>query len=89
MGGKEASRGFLYQAFASVLEALCQKNWDKIYIELKSNDDKVDIALEENGRIIKSIQVKSTINTFSKSSIQTWLSDLIRDDVGSSNLNFF
>ena len=68
LGGKEASRGFLYQAFASVLEALCQKNWDKIYIELKSNDDKVDIALEENGRIIKSIQVKSTINTFSKSS---------------------
>ncbi|WP_252979910.1 hypothetical protein [Eisenbergiella tayi] len=89
MGGKEASRGFLYQAFASVLEALCQKNWDKIYIELKSNDDKVDIALEENGRIIKSIQVKSTINTFSKSSIQTWLRDLIRDDVARPNLNFF
>ena len=89
MGGKEASRGFLYQAFASVLEALCQKNWDKIYIELKSNDDKVDIALEENGRIIKSIQVKSTINTFSKSSIQTWLSDLIRDDVGSSKFELF
>ena len=36
MGGKEASRGFLYQAFASVLEALCQKNWDKIYIEFDS-----------------------------------------------------
>ena len=89
MGGKEASRGFLYQAFASVLEALCQKNWDKIYIELKSNDDKVDIALEENGRIIKSIQVKSTINTFSKSSIQTWLSDLIRDDVGSAKFELF
>ena len=89
LGGKEASRGFLYQAFASVLEALCQKNWDKIYIELKSNDDKVDIALEENGRIIKSIQVKSTINTFSKSSIQTWLSDLIRDDVGSAKFELF
>ena len=89
LGGKEASRGFLYKAFASVLEALCQKNWDKIYIELKSNDDKVDIALEENGRIIKSIQVKSTINTFSKSSIQTWLSDLIRDDVGSAKFELF
>jgi hypothetical protein len=37
MGGKEASRGFLYQAFASVLEALCQKSWDKIYIELDSS----------------------------------------------------
>ena len=33
VGGKEASRGFLYQGFASVLEALTDKdNWDKIYI---------------------------------------------------------
>ena len=56
MGGREASRGFLYQAFASVLEAMCQKNWDRIYIEFKSDDDKVDIALEENSKIFKSIQ---------------------------------
>lgn len=55
MGGKEASRGFLYQAFASVLEALCQKNWDKIYIEFDSEKDKVDIALEKENRIFKSI----------------------------------
>lgn len=89
MGGKEASRGFLYQAFASVLEALCQKNWDKIYIEFDSDDDKVDIALEENNNIIKSIQVKSTINTFSKNSIQKWLIDLISDDVGSTRFELF
>ena len=38
MGGREASRGFLYQAFASVLEAMCQKNWDRIYIEFKSDE---------------------------------------------------
>ena len=31
MGGKEGARGYLYQAFASVLEAMCQKDWDKIY----------------------------------------------------------
>ena len=46
MGGKEASRGFLYQGFASVLEALTDKNkWDKIYIEFPTSNDKVDIAL--------------------------------------------
>ena len=89
MGGKEASRGFLYQAFASVLEALCQKNWDKIYIEFDSDDDKVDIALEENNRIFKSIQVKSTINTFSKDSLQKWLKDIIKDDVGSTEFELF
>lgn len=46
VGGKEASRGFLYQGFASVLEALTDKNkWDKIYIEFPTSNDKVDIAL--------------------------------------------
>jgi len=89
MGGKEASRGFLYQAFASVLEALCRENWSKIYIEMDSLNDKVDISLEENGNVIKSIQVKSTINSFSKSKIVTWLKDLINDDVGSKEFELF
>jgi len=89
VGGREGSRGYLYQAFASVLEAMCQKNWDKIYIEFNSDDDKVDIALEENNRIFKSIQVKSTINTFSKNSLKKWLQDLINDDVGSTEFELF
>ena len=77
MGGKEGARGYLYQAFASVLEAMCQKNWDKIYIEFDSADDKVDIALEENNRIFKSVQVKSTINTFSKNSLKNGCKTLL------------
>lgn len=77
MGGKEESRGYLYQAFASVLEAMCQKNWDKIYIEFDSDDDKVDIALEENNRIFKSVQVKSTINNFSKNSLKNGCKTLL------------
>ena len=89
MGGKEASRGFLYQAFASVLEALCQKNWDKIYIEFDSEKDKVDIALENENKIFKSIQVKSTINTFTKNSVSKWIQDLINDDVGSTEFELF
>lgn len=89
MGGKEASRGFLYQAFAAVLEAASHKDWDKIYIEFESEDDKIDIALEENDRIFRSIQVKSTINTFRKNSIQKWLIDLIGDDVGSIEFELF
>lgn len=80
VGGKEASRGFLYQGFASVLEALTDKNnWDKIYIEFPTSNDKVDIALCAADKVVKSIQVKSTINTFSKSNIMSWLCDLIAD----------
>lgn len=84
MGGKEGSRGYLYQTFASIFEALCQKNWDKIYIEYNSANDKVDIALEIDGKIFKSIQVKSSVNLFTKSSITKWLNDLISDDVGAN-----
>lgn len=80
MGGKEASRGFLYQGFASVLEALTdESNWDKIYVEFPTSNNKVDIALEQQNHIVKSIQVKSTINTFTESDIKTWLNDLIKD----------
>ncbi len=80
VGGKEASRGFLYQGFASVLEALTNTdNWDKIYIEYPTSNDKVDIALKKDDKIIKSIQVKSTINAFSKHDIQNWIRDLIKD----------
>ena len=80
MGGKEGSRGYLYQAFASVLEALTDKcNWDKIYIEFPTSNDKVDIALEKKNHIIKCIQVKSTIKTFGKSDVITWLDDLAND----------
>lgn len=53
MGGKEASRGFLYQGFASVLEALTDKgNWDKIYVELPTSNDKVDIALSSKIKLL-------------------------------------
>lgn len=80
MGGKEASRGFLYQGFASILEALTdESNWDKIYVEFPTSNDKVDIALEQQNQIIKCIQVKSTVNSFVKSDIITWLNDLIQD----------
>lgn len=79
MGGREALTGFLYQGFASVLEALCQEEWDKISVEFPTPGDKVDINLEKDGINVKSIQVKSTTNTFSKSSLIEWMDSLIKD----------
>lgn len=89
MGGKESSRGYLYQAVASSLEALCEDGWDRIYIEYDSENDKVDIVLKQDDVIFKSIQVKSTINTFNKNSLQRWLTDLINDDVGATTFELF
>lgn len=80
MGGMEASRGFFYQGVASLLTALSGKqDWDKIYVEFPINGDKVDIALERNGQIIKIIQVKSTVNIFSKSDLVKWMYELVSD----------
>lgn len=89
LGGKDGSRGYLYQTFASIFEALCQDNWDKIYVEYTSENDKVDIALESDGTVFKSIQVKSNINTFDRGSIINWTSDLIKDDVGATECELF
>ena len=89
MGGKEATRGFLCQTFVAVLEALCSDNWEKIFAEFASNDDKVDIALESNGKVFRSIQVKSSINLFSSSNIKKWLTQLINDNVGATEFEIF
>ena len=89
MGGKEAMRGFLCQAFASVLEALCDSSWDKIYVEYISKEDKVDIALESKSIILKSIQVKSTASSFSKNDVRNWLEALLKDDVGAKEIELF
>ncbi len=80
MAGRDASRGFLYQGFASVLEALTnENNWDRIYVEFPSVKDKIDIALEERGRIFRCIQVKSTVNMFTKQNVQDWIRELKGD----------
>lgn len=89
MGGKEASRGFLCQTFVAVLETLCSDNWDKIVAEYASNDDKVDIALECDGKVFKSIQVKSSINLFSSKNIKRWITQLIKDNVGATEFEVF
>lgn len=89
MGGKDGSRGYLYQTFASIFQALCLDNWDKIYVEYNSENDKVDIALEKNGNAVKSIQVKSSVNSFDRSAIIEWTNDLIKDDIGATECELF
>ena len=89
MGGKDGSRGYLYQTFASIFQALCLDNWDKIYVEYNSENDKVDIALERNGNAVKSIQVKSSVNSFDRCALIEWTNDLIKDDIGATECELF
>lgn len=79
MGGKEGGRGYLYQGIIAVLEALKRDDWDRIYVELPTEGDKVDIALKSVDKITDAIQVKSTVNSFEKREISKWLADIIGD----------
>ena len=53
--------------------------WNKVYIEYETENDKVDIAFELEDELIKVIQVKSSVNLFTKSNITKWLIELIND----------
>lgn len=79
MGGQEGSRGYLYQGIATVLEALTSNNWDKIYIEFATSNDKVDIALSQDNKIVHAIQVKSTENSFAPGAVKQWIKDIHND----------
>jgi len=79
MGGAEGARGYLYQGIASIIRALSDPNWDTIFVEYLSANDKIDIALKKGDVLIRSIQVKSTIDSFSEGKLIGWMSALIAD----------
>ena len=80
MSGQHGSRGYLYQGIASIFNACAENNWNKISVEYKTSKDKVDIALLSNtNKVLRAIQVKPSVNLFSKENIITWLTDIIND----------
>lgn len=70
MGGQQGSRGYLYQGIVSIFNACTETSWDQISVEYTTPHDKVDIALiSNNGDILKAIQVKSSVNLFTKDNV--------------------
>ena len=82
MSGREGARGYVYQAIIAVLKSLENDKWDRIKVEPLTENDKVDIVLQNYGVIIKAIQVKSSKNKFEKPSIERWLKEL-KEDINS------
>jgi len=78
MGGSEGSRGYIYQAFTAVLEALTSDSWNRIYVEFPTVGDKVDIALAYDEHVLAAHQVKSSINPFEKKSVIAWINEIIQ-----------
>ena len=79
MGGKEGSRGYVYQGIVSVLNSFKDQDWDRIQIEFPTDGDKVDIALFQGEQVVKAIQVKSTINSFSSEEVKMWTRQIASD----------
>lgn len=80
MGGQEGNRGYIYQGIISIFNACTEKDWGKISVEYTTANDKVDIALiDDSDSILTAIQVKSSINLFSKEDILCWLTELMND----------
>lgn len=78
MGGLEGFRGYYYQALSTFLNGVMGEEWIQVILEANSKEDKIDILWEYSEKVI-SIQVKSSINNFSKSDISKWLYELIDD----------
>lgn len=80
MGGQQGSRGYLYQGIVSIFSACAETGWDQISVEYSTPNDKVDIALMSvAGDVLKAIQVKSSVNLFTKENIKTWLAEIMDD----------
>lgn len=80
MGGQQGSRGYLYQGIVSIFSSFAEEDWNKISVEYTTANDKVDIAFLSNQEsVLRAVQVKSSINLFTKENIISWLTDLMND----------
>jgi len=76
MSGSDSIRGYLVQTMVLILDALQdEKPWSEVSLEPNHESEKVDIKWIFSNHT-KVVQVKSSINIFSKSAVEKWCSDL-------------
>lgn len=85
MSGRDGFRGYIFQTMVSIINCLENPNWTRIKVEPETAQDKVDIVLYSDEKILSCIQVKSSINPFQKSDIEKWLQALQSDSLGGQN----
>ena len=78
-GGGVASRGFIFQTIIAEIQCIENNEWDAIKVEPETANDKVDIMLYKDGKILSAIQVKSSTNPFERSAVRKWLENLYAD----------
>jgi hypothetical protein len=75
-GGQTAIRGYLIQTLIALLDALEDgREWQSVTLEPNVDSDKVDILWKYSDGT-KAVQVKSSVNPFSKGDIERWAMEL-------------
>ena len=86
-GGAAGSRGYIFQAIIALIECLEKdRDWDAIKNEPATEEEKVDIMLYKEEKIISAIQVKSSVNPFERSDVSRWLESLEKDAEGAQKI---
>lgn len=76
MNGQYSIKGYIYQSLVALLDSF-ESDWESICVEPNDESEKVDIRWNyPDGKIIV-VQVKSSKNTFSLSSINNWAKELV------------
>lgn len=89
MGSVDAMRGYICQAIIAIIECLERDDWDAIELEPATEDEKVDIQLYRDKKVISAISVKSSINAFSRVNVEKWLEELKQDAVSDSEYHLY
>ncbi|MBT3318168.1 MAG: hypothetical protein HN948_06725 [Clostridia bacterium] len=80
MGRLESNRGYLCQGVVSIFSSILENDWDGISVKYAAERDKVDIALiYSDGTLNKAVQVRSSINVFSKDDVLSWINEIMND----------
>ena len=78
-GGYYGLKGYILQAVAALLECLDEQEWTEIKLEPGTKEDKADFILYQEGKAVRSVQVKSSILPFGKKAVEDWLEGLCTD----------
>lgn len=76
MSGQYAVKGYIIQSLVAILDSFNDQNWINVCVEPNNESEKVDIKWEYDDKTKKVMQVKSSINPFTLSSVTKWANEL-------------
>ena len=67
------NKGFIFQTISIFIEFLNKDDWDEVIIDLKTNENKIEILSYMYGKVLSLTQIKSVDNSFRRSDVKQLL----------------